>query len=271
MNKKLYCISIASTFILSVLVGCGGEQTNETMSWEQFRELSTRQIGDETFYVVGGDEVVSLAELEQTYEHYLTLSSGLLVESSSHHATVNVVGGRRDIWSRSQAQNLTYCVSNQFGDQKRRVVRAMRRAAADWERSANVNFRYINSEDGNCTTSNNRVLFPVIPYSGGGAAAFFPSFSDSQRRVVFDLQDLSRPVYGNLTGITRHELGHVLGLRHEHIRNADPECREGGQRETLTSYDTASVMHYPWCPGGTRQGNLRLTRRDREGIRELYP
>ena len=70
-----------------------------------------------------------------------------------------------------------------------------------------------------------------------------------------------------LTGVLRHELGHILGFRHEHIRPeaAAPECSENPNWRALTTYDSASVMHYIYC-NGTGSGSLALTPRDLEGL-----
>jgi len=45
-------------------------------------------------------------------------------------------------------------------------------------------------------------------------------------------------------GVFRHELGHVLGLRHEHIRAPGTFCTEDSSWRGVTAYDSASVMHY---------------------------
>ena len=59
--------------------------------------------------------------------------------------------------------------------------------------------------------------------------------------------------------------------RHEHIRNSNPTCAEGGSWRTLTAYDTSSVMHYPWCPGATIPVDLGITGLDAAGVGSLYP
>lgn len=70
------------------------------------------------------------------------------------------------------------------------------------------------------------------------------------------------------TGVLRHELGHVLGYRHEHIGNV-PGCNtEGVSWERLTPYTPNSVMHY-FC-GGAGSFDLSLRDLDKAGHRCLY-
>jgi hypothetical protein len=73
--------------------------------------------------------------------------------------------------------------------------------------------------------------------------------------------------------VLRHELGHVLGFRHEHIRDEAPlGCPEDdiGTKQTsnLTPFDRYSVMHY-LC-GGAGSKELNITDFDRRGARSLY-
>jgi hypothetical protein len=72
-------------------------------------------------------------------------------------------------------------------------------------------------------------------------------------------------------GVLRHELGHVLGFRHEHIRSgAPPICPDEATHHTidLTQYDPQSVMHY-FC-GNVGSKQLAITAVDRAGARLVY-
>ena len=75
-----------------------------------------------------------------------------------------------------------------------------------------------------------------------------------------------------LTGVLRHELGHILGFRHEHTRDQAqaPHCFEDSNFRPATEYDAASVMHYPHCNG---EGNwsFELTQLDKRGAAFFYP
>jgi hypothetical protein len=65
-----------------------------------------------------------------------------------------------------------------------------------------------------------------------------------------------------------HELGHVLGFRHEHTRPEAAACFEDDNYRPLTPYDSASVMHYPQCNGTSEA--LAFTAIDAQGIAALY-
>ncbi|UTW61819.1 hypothetical protein KFE98_17670 [bacterium SCSIO 12741] len=69
----------------------------------------------------------------------------------------------------------------------------------------------------------------------------------------------------------RHELGHVLGFRHEHIRSGAPaKCPNENTSGTinLTQYDPRSVMHY-FC-GQVGSKDLSFTDVDVRGAQKVY-
>ena len=263
-------------------LACSGERpiANEeeiqVLSFEEYALSVTKTFEGRNIYVVDGDIAVTLPELRKWYDRYVHEMRGTEAAygTSILDATVNRVGGQDDIWSNSQKVNLSYCVSNEFGSSKTRMINEMAQATDDLEAVADIAFQYVPSQDGNCTGSNSNVLFAVRPWNSGGACAFFPSGGGCvARTVVININDFdSNPAYGDVTtlGVLRHELGHVLGLRHEHIRASPPDCTEGGSFRAVTAYDSDSMMHYPWCGGATNTGDLIVTPLDGQGLELLY-
>jgi hypothetical protein len=244
-------------------------------TFEELRAETLREVDGHTFHLVSGDIAVSEEELRAMYEQQYGAGGGYATAEQA--SIVNRVGNRDDKWSARRAVNLRYCVTNDFGAQKSRMVNEMAAATAAWEAVARVDFIYVPSADASCTGTNSAVTFAVRPWSQGGACAFFPSGGGCvARTVVIDIVDLeTNPFYQQsapnvrTVGVLRHELGHVLGLRHEHTRPNSGTCFENNAWRALTAYDRSSVMHYPWCNGNS-QSSLAVTALDADGARALY-
>ncbi|MBO0980712.1 M57 family metalloprotease [Microbacterium sp. SD291] len=232
-------------------------------SYQEFAASTYRDVDGS--YIVNGDEVIATqGDLRAFYEQLVgpdTHTDGLIV---------NTVNGADDKWSASQVGNLTYCVSTKFGTRHADVVSAMASGAALWESaSSKIDFVHVSSADGNCTTRNKSVLFSVEPVQTSQyiARAFFPSSPDRQQNVLID-DSIWTSGSWTPTNIIGHELGHVLGFRHEHTRPESGTCFEDSNWRPLTPYDSSSIMHYPQCNGSS--DDLSMTSADRAGVVALY-
>ncbi|XXF78920.1 M57 family metalloprotease [Myxococcaceae bacterium GXIMD 01537] len=256
---------------VALLAGCGegadpaspGAETRQgALSWEEFR-AGVYQEPESGIFIANGDEAFADEKLlREFYEKHL--QEGALI--------VHTVGGTDAKWSATQKLNLTYCVSTTFGTNYNAASQAMAAAAGAWEANSNVNFIHDTTQDANCTASNSAVLFDVRPVNSGGqylARAFFPDSARSARNVLIDNTAFGNTSPWTLTGILRHELGHTLGFRHEHTRPESGTCFEDNNWRALTTYDSASVMHYPQC-NGSQTGDLVLTAKDIQGAQALY-
>lgn len=262
----LAATAAAALSIGAVIPAAGATPQNDNSDVPTFREFERSTYRDvDRSYVVNGDEVISnRGELRKFYDRLVapeTRNDGLIL---------NTVNGIDDKWSATQVRNLTYCVSTRFGARHADVVSAMASGAALWEAaSSKVKFTYVSSANGNCTTSNRSVVFSVEPSQSTQyiARAFFPSTPQRQRNVLITDSIWSSGSW-TPTNIIGHELGHVLGFRHEHTRPEAGTCFEDNNWRPLTPYDSSSIMHYPQCNGTS--SNLSMTNADRAGLVAAY-
>ncbi|MCU0687842.1 MAG: M57 family metalloprotease [Polyangiaceae bacterium] len=239
---------------VALMAACASEKSTPDEGSEEkegcgsFAEFKSRYvyIDPQGVAIVNGDTPVSTeSDLQDFYSVVCGKTDDALI--------VNRVNGVDDKWSDAQKLNLTYCIGNTFNaSQRSAVTTAMNQATAAWAAAGNVKFVHVTSQDGSCTASNNNVVFDVNLTNSGGqflARAFFPAQPRSQRNVLVDTSSFGSIPPWTLKGILIHELGHTLGFRHEHTRPESGTCFEDNSWRSLTTYDSASVMHYPQCNG----------------------
>lgn len=217
-------------------------------------------------YVVEGDLLLTRDEVRTHLVRRKEL--GTETTRAKGELVINIVGGKPDFWPKDK-RRLDYSVARgTFGSDKEYqiVVDNMKAAARAWEHACpgcGIAFRQVDEKAKSTFTIQKT-------YSGNEfiAAAFFPS-TESYRRVL--LVDASYfTATEDKVGILRHEIGHILGYRHEHVHDVTGCDRTGedGQWRALTDYDPGSVMHY-FCGGGGTLA-MALTGLDIEGHRKLY-
>lgn len=250
-------------------------------------QLKTVEIDGEKFYIAEGDRPLDEDQL-QIYamerevtekEHELkkqkaALGSSNLSEARRPQLTGIAANGKLVRWKPGMV--LTYCIlKSTFSEEHYQLVREnIAVAIADWEGVCGVKFKYLSQLDTSPTTQPAGVLFTVREIDASGqfiAMAFFPNDPANRRRVLIDPSYYDEGLPFDRVGVLRHELGHVLGFRHEHIRSgAPPSCPQEDTTDTFdfTAYDPKSVMHY-FC-GGVGDPALSITEVDREGAQKLY-
>ena len=274
LHRLLVCTASASALaIMGTLVsGCvqDGQApgvddeivADNQLSWEEFLDLAYKEPGTGVWIADGDTPFENLQQLREFYEQYIAQDGALAIYRLS---------GQDVKWSAAQQNNITYCVSTNFGSRYNEVVQAMASATGAWEAAANVDFVHLSQYDGSCTAQQQGVLFDVRPTNTAQylARAFFPNSSRKNRNILVSYTAFN---YGNdpsVTGVLRHELGHTLGFRHEHTRPEAGTCFEDNAWRALTPYDSNSVMHYPQCNGTTGWG-LTLTNNDKAGAASVY-
>jgi len=160
------------------------------------------------------------------------------------------------------------------------VVKSMAEATSDWMKTCNIKFQHLSNLDNrsiDVETFSEPIFFVVRQINADGAyiaQAFFPGDPIYARMLFVDNSFFTSPF--SKTGVLRHELGHILGFRHEQIWSTDMSC--GGEDVIqdelgaipVTQYDPYSVMHYP-CGSNADNRLLKLTDFDKSGALKVYP
>lgn len=222
-----------------------------------------------TFYLWEGDIRMTSAQVRAALQTHAmpptTMNAGEL--------KVMVVGGQTIIWPKGK-RALEYSIDRaSFITQSRydTVVEAMKKATAAWVDACptcDLSFTHRAEYDGKPDI--NQVTFVVAYYPQNVewiAMAFFPN-EEQALHYVWIAPSFFNPGQVPSVGVLRHELGHVLGYRHEHIEGIAGCNTEDNDWKAVTKYDPRSVMHYFCGNGGVF--DLDLSSKDKEGHAATY-
>lgn len=260
--------------------------------WELFKQSAQKIASNPDRYLFGGD-MVAVGEdgLRREFERYFgrspaagpsagdglaTASSELTIDRDSGGADILLATSYAD--SSGGRYNLTYCIQrNTFTAAQLAALEPALAAAHDsWNGLVNVSFRHEPAQDASCGAGNTSVFYNIRRVTGGAffASAYFPRDVRGARELLIDDSAFTTTASGrDLQGIMRHEHGHMLGFRHEHIWidgcSLEGTASDFGTAVHVTAYDENSVMHYPQCrtPAG---GGYRQSQMDYQGAINLY-
>ena len=224
---------------------------------EYLAALQVVTVDDQDIYVYQDMQFSSIEDAEDFYWHTWSADGALILNG----------GGALD--TRRVESDIRFCVSNAFGSDKAAIVEATIAGANDWASAANLNFTYDASRDGNCTSAGS-IDIAVRPTEADFiASAFFPRRGNAEGNLLVVVDAFFQDGLST-AGVMRHELGHILGFRHEHTRFQNNPCYENSNWTPITEYDSSSTMHYPQCNGTGSFSSLALTDLDREGASIVY-
>jgi hypothetical protein len=235
--------------------------------------LSMLPFEPDSGFIVEGDIALTRA---QVVDWVTSFAEGEPPDPDSAEAKFNLLADRQtlDIYPPGQ-RILTYSIDKSSFDLQRydEMRRLMDEATAEWEtrcKGCGIDFVHEGQHDEAASTSVVNFVVTFRPSVVGYLADGFYPHQGPDDRV---LKIAPRFFTSNYTpgGILRHELGHVLGMRHEHIEGV-PGCRrEGGwwvnDSDELPP-DRKSIMHYRCGGGGGFK--MEISSRDATAITEIY-
>ena len=237
---------------------------------------------DDQLFVVDGDQLFTGEQIRTMILERRMARDGKKPWPSSAtdgELIINTEGGVPTCYRSADSRKLTYAIDRASFDSApennayENVRAEVARAFGDWEAvcpECEIDFVELDN-----TSPQVGDAFFIVRYVGPQryiAAAFFPNDPIARRYLNVGYKHFTESP--SRVGVLRHEAGHILGYRHEHIRPEAPiQCHvpnllEPSNWEPLGDFDLRSVMHYLCGHGGS--ASLEITEDDKEKHRRAY-
>lgn len=260
------------------------DKADSTLFARLQKYIDTVVIHGKTYYLIEGDLLVTQEELAYKIMErkiYTKLAiRGFQETVIGYNVTTQDTIKWKHFPIRYAIDKASFVAANANYDS---IRQRMNRAATQWEKVCNVRFVYDNQWDNRGSDALAKVDFIVTcaPQSQPSfvATAFFPNDPTEKHYLTIYEKYWTSPY--DATGIFRHEIGHILGFKHEHAYNSravpiscrgdtlhNPEWMDPNKLK-IGTYDKISLMHY-YCGGA---GNLAFTfsHFDTIAYKSIYP
>lgn len=238
------------------------------------------KLDSDHYYLVQGDMlmdsleliayIISLQKRNREYQR---------IEKKAHTQPymVGIIGddGKPVKWDTSDIP-VKYAINKaSFGIKYSHIKYLFKEAASEWGNVCSIRFHHVESADELNLDEPNDVVDFIVRYDPDQkdeAYALFPNTPKRKRKLLLGPQFFNSVIGYTPHRIMLHELGHIIGFRHEHIREEAPvECLSETLDGTIpvTDYDAHSIMHY-FCG---RNGSLYrgLSDLDKKAAKKYYP
>lgn len=175
--------------------------------------------------------------------------------------------------------NISFAISKQSfknNAEYLEIQKLIQKAALDWENTCAVKFEYKNELDADIKPYQTPrgltfIVQKLEQEKSWYAKAPFPNHEKRDQQLIISNRFFNSDFTKD--GMLRHELGHILGFLHEHLRKeADKSCPPGIFRRAryVTEYDKKSVMH-TFCKIGSGTLDMQISLLDSLGSQCIYP
>ena len=263
--RKYFTSTLMAALVVALNVGCAQDHEEIDELSAALSDVGNQQLLNDFlgtlpklggYYIYQGD----MLRTDEEIAHDLALQNETNEQSVAPNSELKIhtVGGVPQFYRDLSARILTYAIDKASFDAApdgayEKIRSEIATAFAHWEGVCpQCQIHFVNTGVTQPTEGDQWFIVKYESEANFIAAAFFPNYHESRRYLTISSQYFTSSF--DPVGVIRHETGHILGYRHEHIEGISGCRREGDDWLPISPYDPNSVMHY-FCGGG---GSLAL-------------